>query len=372
MAITRVQQGSNTELGLSSLLQVTLPDPPTGGNALLMFIATDGSVSSVETPGSTIVWTLIAGGTPGTGIWLAKNIPDGTPLVTSINKSASNQAVAVLIEYSGLAKVINPLDKTASDSGSGTTASTDVTAQTAVPEELWVAGIANLNGPTTQSSPQNGFSEVQQVYVPDARLGVYEKIVSAKGTAGTSVTLSSSRLWVGVVATLQGDPEIVQGDMDMAIAEHREMPPSDLDVFVQTQEQREAFLDIWSIAEVLTPPATQHLVAVMNMAIQATGVEVTSPMDVYIVGTGFRYAYLDIFKSLEYFQEAYLNVHVGADESSPQLLKAGMDVAVLVVPPVVYNVTTPEASQYVNCQPLWCGVPKTYRVSVSMSVNITT
>jgi len=291
-------------------------------------------------------------------------------MVTAITKSSSNQAAAVLIEYSGLAQVINPLDKTASDSGVGTTATTSATAQTSVAEELWLASIVNLSGSTTQSSPQNGFSEIQQIYVPDARLGVYEKIVSAKDNAETSVTLSSSRIWVGVVATFRGDPEIIQGDMDLAIAETHQTPASNLDLLVKTTEQREALLDIWSIAEVLVPPATQHLVSVLNMAIQATDVQLQNPLDVYIIGTGYKTALLDIFKSLEFSTWSYLNVHVGADEMSPQLLRAGLDVAVLVVPPVVYNITTPEASQYLNCQPLWCGVPKTRRVSVPMDINI--
>lgn len=51
-------------------------------------------------------------------------------------------------------------------------------------------------------------------------------------------------------------------------------------------------------------------------------------------------------------------------------VRAGLDVAVLDVPPDITSFTTPEDNRYIACQPRWCGVPKQYSSVASMNVSI--
>jgi hypothetical protein len=41
-----------------------------------------------------------------------------------------------------------------------------------------------------------------------------------------------------------------------------------------------------------------------------------------------------------------------------------------VVPSEIDNITTPEGSQYTDCRPVWCAVPKMLSLSSSMDVMV--
>ncbi len=92
----------------------------------------------------------------------------------------------------------------------------------------------------------------------------------------------------------------------------------------------------------------------------------TNLLDLYIQGTAFRTASLQIFKAFEFARGAFLNVHVGTiatPNSSvpgpvPQTLSSRMDVAVLQTVALSNVNTTPEDGRYIDCRPLWKKVPQ--------------
>ncbi|MDQ3030468.1 MAG: hypothetical protein M3R09_10690, partial [Actinomycetota bacterium] len=113
-----------------------------------------------------------------------------------------------LVEYSGI-EPTNASDQGVVENGITATPSTGTTGVTGQAKELWLGFIAHRNRGSVQASPTNGFAQVNyaQSTHTDAfqavASGVYERIVTATGTAGTSVTLDVSRPYAGRVSTFR-------------------------------------------------------------------------------------------------------------------------------------------------------------------------
>jgi len=55
---------------------------------------------------------------------------------------------------------------------------------------------------------------------------------------------------------------------------------------------------------------------------------------------------------------------------SPSTRRVNLDVAILAIPQEIDNITTPSGSQYTDCRPVWCAVPKMRSLSSSLSLVI--
>lgn len=209
----RVQSGKgNTGSSANTTLRVTLPAAPSDGNSLIAVISTRGTsasrVSGITGGGAT--WSRVAQATNTSGstteIWYGPGVSSGTTDITITQ--ASLRSAAVVIEYSGLLAPAS-LDVAASNTGSGTTASTGTTAPTSQANEVWIGGIGIAGSSPTLSAITNNFTTVdnaastRSVASSNARIYALERIVTATGAAATGGTLSASAQWSGAIATFR-------------------------------------------------------------------------------------------------------------------------------------------------------------------------
>lgn len=399
MTITRVQHTVEAySPGGSGQIVLTLPSPPTPGNRLFLVLGRSGLfsppgiASSIGQAGAT--WTLdrFQPWAPDLmlNLWSSTPLAEGADQSITVNLSLGAYAhTAVLIEYSDVLKFGVIYDALSGQGGSSNIAGTWYTPTTSQPQELWLGALVNQYGSTTQIPPAtNGFQEVVQV--PSSavggsnhhRLGVYEKIVSAVGIAGTEVTLSESRYWVGFVATIYEDlstthqlspgMETLIGEqydigafLDIATAEKHEMP-LDMSMVVKViGEKKKSWLDVFFIPD----PSETEKISILDVAIVGVS-ESTSQLDVYVTGTAFISADLSVFCSFMYERSSNLNIHIGAEGSTGPRIYSRMDIG--IVDPVVLSnvVTTPEGSQYINCRSLWEAVPKQHKKHSLLEVSI--
>jgi hypothetical protein len=68
--------------------------------------------------------------------------------------------------------------------------------------DLTLAAI-RVAGAASPSDPTNGFGLLHAAAMPNATLGVYDGTASATGNVSTSLTLSSSSKWQGLVLTFR-------------------------------------------------------------------------------------------------------------------------------------------------------------------------
>jgi hypothetical protein len=198
---TRVQ--SNTAVGTSSTPSVDIGNVPAAGNLVVASIAITAN-DTITLSGGTAIPT-DGDVTSGTGLEhnVFYKIADGSAgsdvLTGSCGASHSWRITAV--EYHDAGGGTWTLDKTShASSGAGSTADSGTTAATTQADEVWVAAL-ETNGNQTQSAPTNGFSQVDGAGVTTPGGYLYEKIVSATGTANVSASLSTNGRSVGTVAT---------------------------------------------------------------------------------------------------------------------------------------------------------------------------
>lgn len=207
MAIVRVQAPTPIAVTDGTSISVTWGSTTTAGNLLLavLQVRQDATVSTVPT-GMTLLHEQILSASEKNWIYYEPNCSARSGAQT-FTVSATTDMTLHLVEYSGL-KTSLVLDQTASDSSASTTVKSGTTATTSQASELWFAGICNKNTPT-QGSPTNGFTQVNRVHSANATAGfqlegaIYEKIVSATGTAEVHATIADSRAYGGLIVTLK-------------------------------------------------------------------------------------------------------------------------------------------------------------------------
>ncbi len=204
---------------------VTVP-AAANGNTLIAVIATRGTsanrVSSITQTGATWTRASQTNNTSGstTEIWYAPNVASAGTTVT-INLAASLRAAAVVMEYQGVLSV-SPVDQTAGNSGSGTSATTGTTVATTQQNELWIGGVGLVSSTISLSGIQNSFTAVTNAASTsstagnNARVYALERIVTATGAASSGGTVSSSSSWSGTIATFKaalpsGTPLVLGG-----------------------------------------------------------------------------------------------------------------------------------------------------------------
>lgn len=347
MTIARVQvaQTSRQE-GVGPLsLALTLSPDPVQNNTLLLVVArrtvsppniVDGGFAAIVQSG--VTWELIGqrnfnNPTLRVETYAGRITSESAADTITLPLNLDRATAAIVVEYNDIIKFGALRDESASlgSSGSGI-ADTNTTGVTTQAEELFQGIIVNLHGSTTQLGATNGFTEVAQETTDpvggalDFNLGIYEKIVSAVGTAGMEATLSVSRPWGGIIQTYFEDlsTEVTVGSsLDMIISE-----PLDIGAFLDVVTASEitnnvnldmivrglnelvsANLNVFSIPP-LTEPAR---IVVLNASIAAGGVipkaHVPAVLDMWIDPTIFPFPHPDL-------------------TSVDGLLKAGVDVSV--------------------------------------------
>ena len=165
--VTLEQTNYETPTGTATTVPVAFPLAQAAGNLNIVVVGwndTSAAVSSVaDSRGNT--YTRAVGPTAGSGlqqsIYYAKNIAAGSNTVTvTFNKAATLPDIRIL-EYSGLS-TSNPLDVTASGTGSGQSANSGSASTTSSNELIFgagtTAGTFNVAGP--------GFTTV--IFTPDS------------------------------------------------------------------------------------------------------------------------------------------------------------------------------------------------------------
>jgi hypothetical protein len=184
---------------------------PTQGNVVIAGIVTNGVnlnplVNSITQ--TNVTWAKVTEkGTTSTNcytsIWLG--VVGANPSIgVSVNLSStdtSRGAIADLFEYSGLL-TSDYTDRTANAEGSSTTVPTGNTATTTQADELWF-GASGGNRAYNFSNPTNGFTLYDGMGFTYTVLGTVHKIVSATGSAGCSVTASTSLGYDSCIATFK-------------------------------------------------------------------------------------------------------------------------------------------------------------------------
>ena len=124
-----------------------------------------------------------------------------TSVACAFTSSSNMRGVMTVFEYSGTATA-TPLDKTATNTGSGTTLTTGTTATTAQADELLIAGFT-ITGAPTFSSWTNSFSEQSDHSISSVAMGTADRIVSATSTYSSGATSSASGTWAGNITTFK-------------------------------------------------------------------------------------------------------------------------------------------------------------------------
>ena len=200
-----VQVAAATPQTDQSTVTVTYPQAQTGGNADIVAVGWNDGTSTIsavtDTAGNTyqIAAPIRRGAGLSQAIYYAKNIRPaaaGTNTVTVRFNAPVPFADIRITEYRGLDPT-NPLDATASNSGTTATA-TSGNVTTASPVEL-VFGAGMTTGTFTGSA--TGFT-TRLITTPDADI-VNDRVVTATGSYAAGAVLAGTSAWVMQVATFR-------------------------------------------------------------------------------------------------------------------------------------------------------------------------
>jgi acid phosphatase len=122
----------------------------------------------------------------------------------TVTASAASAIGFTVLDLSGASAT--PLDKTATNAGTGTAASTGTTAVTSQANEIAVADVG-WNGTPTPSGQTSGYTttSVEQATVSGTAMGEQAawKLLGTTGAQSYAATLSASSAWTGAIATFE-------------------------------------------------------------------------------------------------------------------------------------------------------------------------
>jgi hypothetical protein len=211
MAISVVQTASAKVTTSGSTLTVTFGAGTTAGNTVVVaishFESTARTVSSVLLGGAAGNFGQLANAVSVTpfqscAIWADPNCAGGQTSITITLSGAASDISAVAWEVSGLLSTSTPsslLDKSSTNSGSGSSWTSSATATTTQASELWVGVASASNTPTGPSSPWTNTEPAGDSTFIMA--GV--QVASSTGTATYSGTQVGSFAWSAAVVTLK-------------------------------------------------------------------------------------------------------------------------------------------------------------------------
>lgn len=204
----------------------------TNGNSELCTIGLSSSgsgaartVSSIAQTGGT--WTETAAhatNTTGSGgskkgiessIWNALNISGASTTITITISSATgmNSGWAACSEYSGML-TSNPVDVTATNTGTASPVDSGTTGATAQADELLVASLSGYVN-AAWGTPTNSFANIDSVGTTLLSSMFAQKNVGTETTSTTNASLTTPVVWVGATATFKAsvtEPVRIQGN----------------------------------------------------------------------------------------------------------------------------------------------------------------
>lgn len=207
--ITRVQSAATSTQSLQSIT-ATWPLPTQAGDLLVAAIS-GGNVTAIGN------FTAPAG-------WVLAKTYDWNNIKTSIyyiancgaNRGPETFSVSLypdltlfLAEYTWVTTT-SPLDQTQFNGdnfpGTGGVISTGNTAATAQAAEVAISAFSTL-AQTSYTAPTNGYTELDDRQIGNQlTTAVYEKILSATGATGHSVTIGGNAQWLATIATFKSAP----------------------------------------------------------------------------------------------------------------------------------------------------------------------
>jgi len=135
-------------------------------------------------------------------IWYAYNIAGGVSPTITVHHPSAGTSAAVAQEFSGIESGSDPLDQTATNSGTGGTANSGTTSSTTRANELIIGAIAdNFNAPTVGTGYSNLATKVDGG--GNSFSGIESKVVSSTGTQSATFN-STSSFWSVCIATFKG------------------------------------------------------------------------------------------------------------------------------------------------------------------------
>jgi hypothetical protein len=210
MAISVVQSQSGSAGGsFTDTLTITLTSATTAGNCLVVVAGNDSAqtISGITLGGSAGNFANAAGvaNSAEVEIWTDQNCAGGATSVVITWTGSFSNLTAVVYEVAGLLTSA-AVDKTATNSGTGTPWNSGTTATTTQASEIWIGGYQN-NAATsdTVTGPSSPWVNTQ-VNQASRYLEAGYKIVSATGAATYSGTESAgvNSSYAAAVVTLKG------------------------------------------------------------------------------------------------------------------------------------------------------------------------
>ncbi len=381
--ITRRQKATTT-ITSGTAGVVTLTTPPLYRSTLILVVSQRRSTATVlaSPPVQTgATWAkngaTETSATISTERWIVPRVATGPAGSISVTLAGIGEAVVTVLEYQGIA-ADSPLDVEATNSSNSSSLFSGQTAATTAATKLWLGGIGHVDGGIVQHTPSSGFTEADQTTTgsaaTDVRLGVWEKIVPAGGAlVDVMVHTDFAVDYAGFIATFIEDTSVVESrdlEADAAIAEGVTIDHF-LDLRVVDQVLKTANLEVAIRFDVTSGlniwiDTVDSVSSLLDVTIQP---QLRSDLDVTVLGEGEQQtADLDVFFVNAFETPGFLDMQVLAQQRQD----INMDVAVLAIPPLANSITTPENFRYLECRPLWCGVPKTKAIDTQLSVNITT
>jgi hypothetical protein len=198
------------DTGITSV-RATFDKPTVAGNLILVVATTAGGVEMkhyLSEPGYTRLDSIAVRDLQLT-VWMRENAPS-VPWIT-VHVEAYRSIQLRLFEYPGVAQV-GALDRLTRLSGESTKPSTGASGTTSQADELVFGVVANQYASTTQSGFTGGLSRLYESVSPasdDAdwersRHSIHHAGTSAVGSFSLSASLSTTRRWIGLLATFKG------------------------------------------------------------------------------------------------------------------------------------------------------------------------
>ena len=383
MTITRVQQVAGVLSGTSDT--IALPSTPQHGSTLIAVFARAGTApiaTSLTQPN--VTWASLASGSNGSTVshhvFYAQGVTTAAGTTITVTRGDTDDYVYAVFEYAGLLRFGTLLDQSVTASQDGQSPYTPATAATAQAQELFLGALANaLPGATAvlQHSPNNSFVIASQSSPADAEtagvnVAVVEKLAVAIDTPSVTTQTDDWVVWNTRLLTLLAD----------------------LSTIVEKTAALDQYIaDVFELSTVLSPVIAETHEPTVDLEVQIQPV-VGCALDVFVGGDGFLFSNLDVL--LELAVEGQLDIYLAgtveqtADMSvavgvrtfpihanmsmtivaEDQRLSSNMDLAVLIPPPVINVLTTPDASRYLECRSLWCNVPKVREVTSRYDVSV--
>lgn len=196
--VRQLDSGGST----SSVTTRNITIPVEAGLAVVLVVGWEGGATCSVADADTNTWTpalaVVDDGNNKGRAWTCVPATTRAALVVTLTFSAGSNFHEYLFHTLYGADTASLVDKTASNSGTGTAPSTGTTATTTVADEYLLA-MLRLFQNVNYSAWTNSFGEVHD----GNNFGVATRTVSATGAYSTAATASANDVWLGLIVTIK-------------------------------------------------------------------------------------------------------------------------------------------------------------------------